>query len=749
IKRLHTESLNSPEAIRRFLDEARITARLQHPGIPPIHAVGTAADGTPFIAMKLIQGQTLHDLIQGETPVPFETIFESLCQAVGYAHAQGMIHRDLKPRNIMVGAFGEVQVMDWGLAKSLRANEKGLPEADSDSRHSAEATCAGSVLGTPAYMPPEQARGELATLTEQADVFGLGAILCAMLTGFAPFRGPSTQSILKSAGAGDLTDAMSRLNSCQRPPEWIALCKHCLAPQAADRPADANVLARMVGQLRQEALEKARTLELAQARATTRRKWLVGSTLTIGVVMATGLFVAMILARDAIHAKTVAQDKSLELSRSLGVVERRTSQALSAYQQMITSIQDRLDTAPGTQALRKELLQSARQGLTIILAEQDPDARPDPVLVWCHIRLGDLEREAGELNSAEEQYRRAIAVAEAVQRTTEDSLVADRNLAAVLQKLGDLALLRNQLGVAETNYQKSAELLRPLADHPTRRAEFERDYGISLDKLGDLALAQGNLAAAKLHYEAKRTLAARRAEEFPMEAQAQRDLAVSCTNLGDLLLGTNRPAALGYYLQALGLLERIAQAAPNDIAAKRDLCVLQNNLGDAQRQAGNLPAARNACEQAVAISKELVAAEPQNPEALRDLSISTDRLGKVLLQEGNPAAGLAQFELARQYRVALVARQPTNSEWQTDLFFSHFKIGQAHLAAGHPEAARPWFDRATEQLSQFQKQGWYTTPEQQMGTGTFGQWQAELAKVQARLHRPKREPAPAPRSAQK
>ena len=150
-------------AARRFADEARIAAQLQHPGIPPVHDLGTLPDGRPFLAMKLIKGDTLDALLVAR-PDPsadrgrFVAAFEAVCQAVAYAHSRGVIHRDLKPANVMVGAFGEVQVMDWGLAKVLRAGSASdgpapIPEAavrtevrslrDSDG----QATQAGSVMG--------------------------------------------------------------------------------------------------------------------------------------------------------------------------------------------------------------------------------------------------------------------------------------------------------------------------------------------------------------------------------------------------------------------------------------------------------------------------------------------------------------------------------------------------------------------------------------------------------------------------
>src|SRR5262249_44776498 len=132
-------------------------------------------------------------------------VFEQVCQAVAYAHAQGVIHRDLKPANVMVGAFGEVQVMDWGLAKAMRTAKtkdthdhgRGINPLVLDSP--SEGTQAGSILGTPAYMAPEQAAGEIAKIDERSDVFGLGAVLCTILTGRPPYEGPTAFSVRTQA----------------------------------------------------------------------------------------------------------------------------------------------------------------------------------------------------------------------------------------------------------------------------------------------------------------------------------------------------------------------------------------------------------------------------------------------------------------------------------------------------------------------------------------------------------------------
>jgi WD40 repeat protein/serine/threonine protein kinase len=276
-------SLDSPAA-QRFVSEARITGQLQHPGIPAVHQAGFLPDGRPFLAMKLIKGRTL-DAIVKDRPDPSAergrllAVFEAVCQAVGYAHAHRVIHRDLKPANVMVGAFGEVQVMDWGLAKVL--GEGGAaPAADGPDPEVTQAwtqvsptpeagshTQAGNLVGTPAFIPPEQAAGELAKVDERADVFGLGSLLAAILTGKPPYVGQSFESVRVLAVRGKLDDCLARLEVCGAEPELVALCKQCLAFEPTDRPRDAGEVAQAVARLRSAAEERARTAEREKAAA--------------------------------------------------------------------------------------------------------------------------------------------------------------------------------------------------------------------------------------------------------------------------------------------------------------------------------------------------------------------------------------------------------------------------------------------------------------------------------------------------
>jgi serine/threonine-protein kinase len=246
----------------RFEEEARHVGRLEHPSIVPVYDLGELPDGRPFFVMKLIHGQTLAELLAARaTPAEdlprWVEVFEQVCTAVAFAHARDLIHRDLKPSNVMLGEFGEVLVMDWGIAKAMGATPQPAPVSPTPVLPSplvGEAatgpegpnTLPGQAKGTPAFMAPEQARGEASQVGKTSDVFGLGGILCVILTGQPPYT--RVQQVL----AGDVTEALARLDGCGADAELIGLAKACLAPAPQARPADAAEVAGRVGRYRDE-----------------------------------------------------------------------------------------------------------------------------------------------------------------------------------------------------------------------------------------------------------------------------------------------------------------------------------------------------------------------------------------------------------------------------------------------------------------------------------------------------------------
>jgi serine/threonine protein kinase len=236
-------TLDSARVDRRFRVEARALARLEHPGIVPIHDIGRLADARLFYVMKRVQGRTLRDHLRAVADLSERLrVFERLCEPVRFAHAQGVIHRDLKPENVMVGAFGEVMVMDWGVAKTLDHPESPLadpqslagnrdPETDTD----ADATGEGTVIGTRGFMAPEQAAGTPSAVDVRADVYSLGAILFLLLTNEVP----SPES-----------DQAARLRQHRVPRPLTAICAKALAIAPGDRYQTVAALADEIARYR-------------------------------------------------------------------------------------------------------------------------------------------------------------------------------------------------------------------------------------------------------------------------------------------------------------------------------------------------------------------------------------------------------------------------------------------------------------------------------------------------------------------
>ena len=364
----HDEELNRPVALKeiqarhagnrdscgRFLLEAEITGRLEHPGIVPVYGLGSYADGRPFYAMRFIEGQDLREAIErfhaadkpgrdpGERRLAFRELlgrFVDVCQAVAFAHSRGVLHRDLKPGNVMLGKYGETLVVDWGLAKAAGRKDGATPSAAEvvQPRSGSEVTPTqyGEALGTPAYMSPEQAVGQIDKLGPASDIYSLGATLYTLLTGKAPVDGPDVGEVLRKVQHGDLLSP--RQTKPGTPGALDAVCTKAMALRQEDRYRSAalDLAVDIEHWLADEpvAVYREPTLDRLRRWGRRHRPWVAGAAVllvTVTVSLGIGLVAvnqeknrtsAALAAEQA--AKETAQAREAETRAVLDFVENR------------------------------------------------------------------------------------------------------------------------------------------------------------------------------------------------------------------------------------------------------------------------------------------------------------------------------------------------------------------------------------------------------------------------------------------
>ncbi|MBI1320059.1 MAG: protein kinase [Candidatus Hydrogenedens sp.] len=394
---LHPSPVSAP-MVARFLQEARITGQLEHPGIVPVYELGRREDGTVYYTMKLVRGRTLSDSIRQAANLQerLELLphFVNLCQAIAYAHSRGVVHRDLKPGNVMLGEFGETVVLDWGLAKPKEWDETEFGSAglsgDGEeisgkirlgSEGSSKKTLYGEALGTPAYMPPEQARGDLDKIDERSDVYSLGMVLFELLTGKLPYAGENLQAQLARAIVGDVPQVHAL--EPMAPVELAAICQRALNRDPDKRYQSAKELAEEVQRFLSGALVEAYSYSFRERlRRFAANYWLPLSILAVSIVVVAFIGTTAIL--------RILEERNRAI--------REEEAALQAKQDAVAAHGDALaarDRAEASEARAEEAEHAARQGLyqsNLSLARQ-------------YLTTGDYSSARRALESAPPEYR--------------------------------------------------------------------------------------------------------------------------------------------------------------------------------------------------------------------------------------------------------------------------------------------------------------------------------------------------------
>jgi tetratricopeptide (TPR) repeat protein len=662
---------NDARFARRFEREARITARLQHPAIVSVHEAGVWPSGEPFYAMRLVTGRSLDEAIASakdfDARVALVPSVLAVADAMAYAHGQRVIHRDLKPRNVVVGEFGDTVVIDWGLAKQLDHRESeslpSLPATDGE-------TVAGDVLGTPAYMPPEQAAGE--PVDERADVYAIGALLYHVLAGQPPYTGKHVRETLGALRVGPPRPVTAHAPDAPR--ELVAVVERAMARDSADRYATARELADDLRRFQTGQLVGAHRYSLRQLLA----RWLRRHRTTMAAIA------AALVAGTAIGVfavvRIVEANRRIETERSLAVKHQQNAEQLMSF--MLGDLKNKLSAR-----YRLDLLETvAREAASYYDARIDALSDEDAYLsATAHATLARVAGDHGDYAGERAELAKHRALLAGLVVTRPDVPKYQIALAAAEQNVADLTAARGDLAGALATQRAVLVPLQRLLDKYPDDAGVRHVIAHGLRSVASALEHQGDLDGAQAVYRDLEMLVSAHGYNG---SDADRDRMLAHSELGHLLGRSRRDyrAALPELRQSLYIGEALLTADPSNLLALDDVAVDHRRVAQALAELNDLPAARIEAEAALSAASRLELIEPN--EADEDsLSVAHQSLGEVLYQLHDYAGATAHYLASEQVIAKIAAKHPDDLGAQRDLSIDLNKLGDVQLAAKTPDAA--------------------------------------------------------------
>ena len=820
LKELRPDQSDNTIVCSRFLYEARITAQLEHPGIVPVYELGEG--DAPYYTMRFVRGRTLSEAIRayhkkraaGEADsvglVDLLSAFASVCHAVAYAHSRGIIHRDLKGQNVVLGDFGEVIVLDWGLAKRVgpdpsqspaqepgaaedavpadrlapeagtavtcaaaglgprrphaprgrptgattpgsvpggadpvpasgsgsglgsghgsnghpgsngsahhgsSAARRGLPESGAGP----EGTMQGQLLGTPAYMAPEQAQARHDLVDQRTDIYGLGAILYEILTGRPPFVAPKTSEVIKKV-----------INEAPTPPRQIvpeiapgleAVCLRALRKPKPDRYQSAAELAQEVRRhLADEPVK-------AYSEPWTQRALRWARRNRTKVVAAAAILVT---ATVALAVSTVLVSRERNEAETQGQQARRAVHLLAKGADI--AFDDQLDP------VQKEMLEDALAYFEKFTGR----ASGNPAVRLEHGRayqqMGDLQRKLGRLGDSEAAYRKAIALLEPLAGTPGAGREAKQALARTRTLLGDVLVRRGaDKDKAGPLYARALEAQLILADakqDPAAGAEDILRLGQTYKSQGDLLRLDGKFSEARPAYdravaELERALAA---DAKHPESRNELSLAVAARGLTHRDSGDSA-AAEADYRRSVELSEKLVAEFPTMPRHREALANSCNYLGWLEQEDGRLDDAEKHLRREVTLTRRLAEDFPDRTEYRRMLARGLTDFGTVLRLRGQIAEADPVLRQAIELDTAIAAQSPDDVRVRHQLAISHHGLGIVLSAQGDGEAAIASFSAARAINEALARQ----FPDKPRYLGALADNLDSLALAQAQVGRP-------------
>jgi tetratricopeptide (TPR) repeat protein/predicted Ser/Thr protein kinase len=681
----------SPTMLRRFEHEAYILGRLQHPGIAQIYEAGVAEAGLgpqPFFAMELIEGRPLTAYAAEQELGVRERLelFTKVCDAVNHAHQKGVIHRDLKPGNILVDDTGQPKILDFGVARVT----------DVDIRTTTLDTAIGELIGTVPYMSPEQAAGDVDELDIRSDVYALGVICYELLSGQLPYdvgrqmvheavraireRDPKPLSAVSRVFRGDLETIVNKALEKDRQRRYQS---------ASDLAADVQRY------LSDQAIVARSPSALYQLRKFAKRnRALMVSACAIGMALILGLGGTT---WQAIVA-TGQRDRAVAAEQR---AERRFGQVRVLANAFIFDIHDEIRDLPGSTAAREKVAGTALEYLDSLIEDAADDRRLREEVAEAYLKVGDAlgnpwGANLGDTAGALASYEKSAAIRKELADADPASHSARLDLAESYRKVGDVRANAGKTAEAMALYEQALALAAnvPDTDSDAQRARIElaqthRVMGTLEAKMSRTAEAEASLRRAVV-------LCERLAGGDPEDVAALAGLAKSHYELGKVQEDTSQTAeALASFERATELAERLCLAEPANTTHQRLLFMCHALLGDVLTTMARHDEALTRFEASMQIARAMADADPHNQRAQQDLGFAYERIGNNLMWRRDLAGALKAFRSGLEVRAAATAADPDDMTALSNLVMSHVQVGDVLRREGEFAEALVSYDRAT------------------------------------------------------
>ena len=679
---------HSDLVISRFNTERQALAVMDHPNITKVFDAGITENGWPYFVMERVSGVPLGKYVQ-ENLLSIEerlTLFIQVCRAIQHAHQKGIIHRDIKPSNILVTTVDGAalcKVIDFGIAKATQGNE------------SASVTTTGIVVGTPAYMSPEQALGSSLDIDTRADIYSLGVVLYELLAGLLPFETSSTRGLLAHHAGTDPVTPSSRVRSLT-PETQQQLAAQCRTDVSGLR----RLLEGDLDWITLKALEKERerryqtAAELAAdierhlshrpvsarppSRAYLVRKFVRRHRVGVAFAATTALLVIGGAAAIAAQARRI--------SRARTIAVQRQTQAEELISFMLGDLRTRLSATGGLETLEK--VGKAAQDYFAAVPEKDLS---DPELFrrsQALRQLGEVRVDQGDFAAAMPLFRQSLSLVTALARRDAQNSEWQLGLGASHFWVGFIHWRRNELDSALTEFAAYQNITRELVARAPDSLRFYNELGQANSNIGSVKESKGDLKGALAAF-----LDANRAKEYAAQHDTtkldwQLDLANSYNAAGVVQrkLG-DYAGAESSHRSELALKQRLVERDPPNQTYKLRLASAYSFVAELSLALGKIDEATRAANASRDLYAALAAADTTNPDKRRFLGIAHRIAGTIALERGSSAEALSEATASRALLDPQLTKTPNNAVWQMALARTLVLSSYAHAAVGDGRGA--------------------------------------------------------------